>query len=95
MKKRPSLKGKGVEIFLGGGKPPAQKETLLQKGKGTFYFPPAVLDALDSVWLTLRKNNRKIKKSDIVKVALEESLKEFEKAGKESALFKHFTISTL
>ncbi len=91
MRKRPTLKGKGAEIFLGEERKPSKKELILKKEKGTYYLPPSLLAGLDNLWFTLRKNNRKIRKSDIVKVALEESLKRFEKEGKESELFKHFT----
>ena len=91
MGKRPTLKGKGVEIFLGEKRKPSKKEVILKKEKGTFYLPPSLLASLDKVWITLRNYNRKIRKSDIVKVALEEALKRFEKEDKESGLFKHFT----
>lgn len=91
MRKRPTLKGKGVEIFLGEKRKPFKKEAVLKKEKGTFYLPPSLLASLDKVWITLRNHNRKIRKSDIVKVVLEESLRRFEKEGKESELFKHFT----
>jgi len=90
MKKRPTLKGRGMEIFLGEEKKRSKKETVLEKDKATFYLPPSLLSSLDNVWFILRKNNRKIRKSDIVKVALEEILSEFGKEDKESRLFKHF-----
>jgi hypothetical protein len=43
---------------------------------------------LDDVWLKLRKNNRKTRKSDIVKAALEFFLKDLEKGSKHSILAK-------
>lgn len=91
MRKRPTLKGKGVEIFLGEERKSSKKKEVSKKEKGTFYLPPSLLDSLDKAWISLRNHNRKIRKSDIVKLALEESLKRFEKEGKESELFKHLT----
>jgi hypothetical protein len=91
MTKRPTLKGKGVEIFLGKERRQSREEAGLKKEKGTFYLPPSILDSLDKAWISLRNYNRKIRKSDIVKAALEEALKRFEKEGKESELFRQFT----
>lgn len=87
MRKRPTLKGKGVEIFLGKERESSQKEVV--KDRGTFYFPPGLMDRLDDAWFILRRKNRRIRKSDIVKVALEETLGKFEKEGEKSILFKH------
>lgn len=97
MKKRPTLKGKGIDVFLGKEmkSPVPEKDIISEKEKGTFYLPPSLLDSLDSVWLILRKNNRKIRKSDVVKFALEDALSRFEKEGKNSLLFKHFISQTL
>lgn len=87
--KRPTLKGKGMEVFLGEDRKLLKKGVISKKEKGTFYLPPSLLSGLDNAWFILRKNNRKIRKSDIVKVALEEALRRFEKEGKEGELFKH------
>jgi hypothetical protein len=98
MTKRPSLKGKGADIFAPGESSP--KETRaprrrtpvkqfagtmvkhptseLQKpliDKATFYLPADLLDRLDRIWMEQRRKNRKIRKSDIVKQALEAHLK--------------------
>ena len=91
-KKRPTIKGKGADIFLGNdpedsttGKDsiPARQHTSTPsnqptqkpvQGKATFYLPSPLLEKLDEVWLTLRRKNRKLKKSDIVRNALEKEL---------------------
>lgn len=75
MKKRPTLKGKGADIFLGGQPKQFKKKTVFEKEKATFYLPPPILARLDDAWFKLRKNNRKARKSDIVRDALEEFLK--------------------
>ena len=99
MTKRPSLKGKGADIFAPGASSPkgtrspqrrrtpvtqfdgtmAKHSTSeLQKpviDKATFYLPADLLDRLDRIWMEQRRKNRKIRKSDIVKEALEAHLK--------------------
>lgn len=95
MTKRPTLKGKGADIFL--SKEPKQppKEIIQGKEKATFYLPPPLLTKLDDAWFMVRKNaDRKARKSDIVGAALEEFLKDFEKDSKTSILVKHFNIIT-
>lgn len=91
MGKRPTLKGKGVDIFFEEKKKTNKEKVLSKKEKGTYYLPPSLLTSLDNIWFIIRKNNRKIKKSDIVKFALEEAVSSYEKEGKQSKLFKHFT----
>ena len=88
MKKRPTLKGKGADIFFSDQPKHPKKEIVTGKEKATFYLPPRLLANLDDAWFKLRKNNRKTKKSDIVKIALEKFLKDFEKGTKHSTLVK-------
>lgn len=48
--------------------------------KATFYLPPRLLDELDEVWRTInrgkRRRSEKIDKSDLVREALEEHLRQ-------------------
>lgn len=88
MPKRPSLKGKGVEIFLGEQKTEEKKE--IEKGKATFYFPQDLLEELDEAWFILRKINRKIKKSDIVQAALEITLNGIKQGKSDNPLIAYF-----
>jgi len=53
----PRRKGKGIGAYLGDEETP---------GRATFYLPPKLLLELDDVWLELRRENRKLRKSDIV-----------------------------
>jgi hypothetical protein len=84
MAKRPSLKGRGADIFNIGEENndatpshkhagmPAQQHALYPKA--TYYLPQSLQDKLEDVWMMKRKKNRKIKKSDIVREALESYL---------------------
>ncbi|HOJ30549.1 MAG TPA: hypothetical protein PK165_01950 [bacterium] len=91
MPKRPSLKGRGVDIFLGKSdqkeKKPVKEE---KKGKATFYFPQKLLSELDEAWFILRRIDRKIKKSDIVQAALEISIQGLKEGKKENPLIEYF-----
>ena len=122
--KRPSLKGKGAQIFLGdepaeenesrknvyevaeklqtqkSSKPKASKTEAseaevaqkvaepvsatavvpekIEKEKATFYLPVDVLEDLENVWHDVRRlTHRKIKKSEIVAIALQSTADEF------------------
>ena len=81
MTKRQTIKGKGVEIFL--GKETAEKKEVKiprkeYTNKATFYLPADLLNRLDLLWMNLRKANRKLRKSHLVRELLEKSLKEYE-----------------
>jgi hypothetical protein len=81
--KRPTIKGRGAEIFLGRENSiPEQQHAVTpadQYGdKATFYLPADLLDRLDTVWMNLRKSNRKLRKSHLVKDLIEKGLKEYE-----------------
>lgn len=88
MPKRPSLKGKGVDIFLGSSEEKLNKEPV--KGKATFYFPEKLLSELDEAWFILRKINRKIKKSDIVQAALEITIEGLKEGKQDNPLIEYF-----
>lgn len=98
--KRPSLRGKGAEIFLGEQSTESTKRVSevadkvqakqleqaepkrtekTEKEKATFYLPVDVLQDLESVWHDVRRlTHRKIKKSDIVSIALSQVATEFQ-----------------
>ncbi|MGB9642656.1 MAG: hypothetical protein ACP5JO_03125 [Candidatus Ratteibacteria bacterium] len=90
MPKRPSLKGRGVDIFLGKSDQKEKIEKEEKKGKATFYFPQKLLSELDEAWFVLRRIDRKIKKSDIVQAALEISLQGLKEGKTENPLIKYF-----
>ncbi len=81
--KRPTIKCRGAETFLGKESPTPEKEHTVipaeQYGdKATFYLPPDLLNRLDTVWMNLRKSNRRLRKSHLVKDLIEKGLKEYE-----------------
>jgi hypothetical protein len=47
--------------------------------KATFYLPVEMLERLDKVWIARRNRNRRIKKSDLVREALDIYLAEQER----------------
>jgi hypothetical protein len=83
MTKRPTIKGKGAEIFLGKEDSTPEKEHTVipseqYNGKATFYLPTSLLDRLDILWMDLRKSNRRLRKSHLVKDLIEKGLKDYE-----------------
>ena len=66
---------------------PQDLQTTLQ-GRATFYLPPALVESLDDVWLDLRRTNRKLRKSDIVRIALEQTLQEYQNERENSKLLR-------
>lgn len=98
MQKRPRIKGKGADIFLGGeeevaSKTGKQEDVKMAKQqlveKATFYLPADLVDDLDEVKAQLRRRYRrakKVSKSEIVRVALEGALEEWREKGEESFL---------
>lgn len=98
MKKRPSLKGKGVSVFLGDERESPEPERMganINKEKGTFYLPPSLLNALDNAWFILRKHNRRIRKSEIVELALTTMLNQLSENGEINEPFKSLTNKSL
>jgi len=47
--------------------------------KATFYLPVEMLDRLDKVWIARRNRDRRVKKSDLVREALDTYLAEQER----------------
>ena len=96
MPKRPSLKGKGADIFLSHEEPSGLSASTARsrvpqnqvQGKATFYLPGGLLELLDEIWLKLRARNRRLKKSEIVRVALESALDDYKEKAGDSALGK-------
>ena len=85
--KRPTIKGKGADFFLEqeGNKPTEQR-------KATFYIPETLIDNLDSVWLDLRKTHKKLKKSDIARIAFEHLFKDYKEKQQDSILLEHLDV---
>ncbi len=89
MTKRPTIKGKGANFFLG-----QEKTKSIEQRKATFYIPETLIDDLDSVWLDLRKTHRKLKKSDIARVAFEQLLRDYKENHQDSILIEHLDVKT-
>ena len=87
-KKRPTIKGKGADFFL------ERERAITEQRKVTFYIPEALIDNLDSVWLELRKTRKKLKKSDIARVALEQILSNYEEKHQDSILSEQLDVLT-
>jgi len=102
MAKRTRVKGKGAAIFLGDDKPAPQQtnKTVRQytgkpvnTSKATFYLPVDLIDDLEDTWLSLRGKykNKKVAKSEIAQIALQEIIKEWEEKQDNSTLVKRLT----
>ncbi|HED03779.1 MAG TPA: hypothetical protein ENI60_03310 [Candidatus Fraserbacteria bacterium] len=121
-RKRPSLRGRGAEIFLTDDTErttgdhqrgdlreeeahlpanqhnqtpgsPSNGETAFgysgRKEKATFYLPEEVVAALEETWRDLRvMTHAKVKKSEIVRAALERTTEEFRRHGTASRLLE-------
>ena len=87
MAERPRVKGKGREIFLGKENETVNQQTAktvnqqaVEAEKMTFYLPPELSDRLDEIKIKLRgrhRRERKVSKSEIVRIAIENSLREW------------------
>jgi len=102
MGKRTRVKGKGAAIFLGEDKPASQHTSKpirqytgkpVNTSKATFYLPVDLIDDLEDTWLSLRGKykDKKVAKSEIAQIALEEIIKEWEKKQDNSILAKRLT----
>jgi len=102
MAKRTRVKGKGAAIFLGEDKPASQQTTKpvrqyagkpVNISKATFYLPVDLIDNLEDTWLTLRRKykDKKVAKSEIAQIALQEIIKEWEEKQDNSTLAKRLT----
>ena len=121
-RKRPSLRGRGAEIFLTddtkpttgdhrrgdlreeeAGLPSSQPDRTSanpnnsvtafgysgRKEKATFYLPEEVVAALEETWRDLRvMTHAKVKKSEIVRAALERTTEEFRRHDTASRLLE-------
>ena len=99
MSKKERVKGKGADIFFSENQ--AEDKDELSKAdrsslssteelatKATFYFTQSQLDALEKAVFVLRQEYRiKTNKSEVIRIALDELIKEFEEKKKDSALF--------
>ena len=89
MTKRPTIKGKGADFFLN------HEETVLkERKKVTFSVPETLTDNLESVWLELRKSHRKLKKSDIARIALEQIFRDYEDKQHDSILSERLDVKS-
>jgi len=118
MSKKPSMKGKGADIFLGTPKKQKSKpakpakpikrlvkskpikriepvKKQIKQGKITVYLPQDLIEMLDNVWLDLRRINRKLRKSNIVMIALDELFRDYKEKHQDSTLGKHFDVKAL
>ena len=102
MAKRTRVKGKGAAIFLGEDKSASQRTNKplrqyagkpVNTSKATFYLPIDLIDNLEDTWLTLRGKykNKRVAKSEIAQIALEEIIKEWEEKQDNSILVKRLT----
>jgi hypothetical protein len=70
MNKRPQIKGRGADLFLGESTIPASQHTSTPAKqhavKATFYLGEETVSELDNLWLTLRKTDRNITQSGLV-----------------------------
>ena len=84
--KRPTLKGMGAKLFetaQGGNSLPSHQQNGDESQnpkypKATFYLPLEMLERLDKAWIARRNRDRRVKKSDLVREALESYLTEQE-----------------
>lgn len=86
-KQRPTIKGKGADFFF-------EHEKAAERGKATFYFSRHLITKIDDVWVDLRKTHRKLRKSDIARIALDELIKDYEEKHQDSILLQHLNVQT-
>ena len=102
MAKRVRVKGKGAAIFLGEDKMASQQASksvkqytgkTINTSKATFYLPTNLIDDLEDTWLSLRGKykDKKVAKSEIAKIALEEIIREWKEKQDNSILVKRLT----
>ena len=99
MSKKERVKGKGADIFFSENQAEDKDEqskadrsslssTEELATKATFYFTQSQLDALEKAVFLLKQEYRiKTNKSEVMRIALDEIIKEFEENQKDSALF--------
>lgn len=88
MSKKQRVKGKGAEIFFSKDQEETDEQSEELATKATFYFTQSQLDALEKAVFQLKQEHRiKTNKSEVMRIALDELIKEFEENQKDSALF--------
>jgi hypothetical protein len=90
MSKKERVKGKGADIFFSEDQTDFTSEQQSEElaTKATFYFTQSQLDALEKAVFLLKQEYRiKTNKSEVMRIALDEIIKEFEENQKDSALF--------
>ena len=99
MSKKERVKGKGADIFFSEDQTEETEEqqsdlsARAQAGelatKATFYFTQSQLDALEkAVFLLSQEHRIKTNKSEVMRIALEETIKDFLEKRKDSALYE-------
>jgi len=102
MVKRVRIKGQGADIFLGGNNPASQQISrpsrqyagkTVEVSKATFYLPVYLIESLEDAWLSLRgkHKDKRIAKSEIARIALEEIIKGWKEKQDNSILVKRLT----
>lgn len=85
--KRPTIKGKGADFFF-------EQKKSTEQGKATFYFSRDLIDKIDDVWVDLRKTYRKLRKSDIARIAIEDLVRDYADKQQDSKLLQHLNVKT-
>ncbi|MBA7553131.1 hypothetical protein ES705_45718 [subsurface metagenome] len=99
MTKRVRIKGRGADIFLGGNNPASQQNSkpvkqyvgkIVEVSKATFYLPVYLIENLEDAWLSLRgkHKDKRVAKSEIARIALEEIIKGWKEKQDDSILVK-------
>ena len=95
MSKKERVKGKGAYIFFSEEQAEEKEKTEVKEQqseelatKATFYFTQSQIDALEkAVFLLSQEYRIKTNKSEVMRIALDELIKDFEEKKKDSALF--------
>ncbi len=98
-KKRPTIRGKGADLFLTPHEPDEESQPTKPTPpkapdkpyvKATFTLPPHLAIRLDEKWATLRTQNRRVRvtKSAIVAAAIDAALNEHDENPDTSKLAK-------
>ena len=89
MSKKERVKGKGADIFFSENKEETEEQSEDLTTKATFYFTQSQLDALEkAVFLLSQEHRIKTNKSEVMRIALEETIKDFLEKRKDSALYE-------
>ncbi len=98
MTKRVRIKGQGADIFLGGNNQISRTARqyvgkTVEVSKATFYLPVDLIEDLEDAWLSLRAKHKdkRVAKSEIARIALEEIIKGWKEKHDDSILVKRLT----